>query len=29
MDTVQPGGRFKNGSEVTGIHLFIFIGVSA
>ena len=29
MDTVQLGGHFKNGSEVTSIHLFIFIGVSA
>lgn len=28
MDTVQQGGHFKNGSEVTSAHLFIFIGVS-
>lgn len=29
MDTAQLGGHLKNGSEVTGVHLFIFIGVLA
>ena len=28
-NTEQRGGHFKNGSEVTSVHLFIFIGVSA
>lgn len=29
MDTVRLGEHFKNASEVTGVHLFIFIGVWA